>query len=135
MDILIGWRKFTTEFYDEEISMELLPLKIEGMLKILPLLTEVGAVKDGDFLKFAEHSLKIQAAVKGFLPEHVKNIDGITVNGESITPDQLIDESAFCRLVMAVVNELVMRSTITKDESKNSEEPSSTSSTEKPVTT
>ena len=98
MDIIIDWRKYETEFAGEQISMEIRPLKSWAMFALQPYLDNPNPKLKKETAKeyakrltseektiLSNNSQKIQELSDKIFTEHVKNIEGITVNQKPIT--------------------------------------------------
>ena len=132
MDILIEWKKFETVFEGDEISMELFRLTTGAHLVLTPFVDlfktqeEIDELKknEASMIKLQEGILNMQQAVRPILEDHVRNIQGITINGKPVRAEQLADFGIFVNLVSEIMAELLIRATITKEQEKNSERPS-----------
>jgi hypothetical protein len=118
MDLLISWKKYETKFKGETITMELLPLKVEGYSLLSPYMRKYGS---DEREQATQNALDLQAASTEILRTYVRNIKGITINGEAPTPDILSTEIRLTGLVMDIIQTLIMRSLIGEGEEKNLE--------------
>lgn len=126
LDLIIGWQEFTTEFRGEEITMEVRPFRRKAMLAVLPYLTkqmpDIKADMTGDEISnLADKGFELQGLASDLFPEHVKNIQGITLNGTVPTFDDLADEPVFLPLTLAIITQIAGISNIDQADAKNSE--------------
>ena len=134
MDLVIDWRKYETEFMGEPVSMELRPLKRWAWFELAPLLENhnpkkedetaqeyIARLTEDERKKMSHDSEKLQELSAKIFPEHVKNIQGITVNGEVPTWEQISEEIIFLNLCVDICGQLAEVSTLTKTDEKNSE--------------
>jgi hypothetical protein len=61
----------------------------------------------------------VLSAVSPWIDLHVKDIQGFTVNEAAPLARQLLDEACFSNLMLSVVMELFMRSTLKDQESRD----------------
>ena len=83
MDIIIGWQPYETEFNGETVTMELRPLKTGAMMLLAPHMT----ADLSDNARLFISSLELQGLAGEILPDHVRGIKGVTVNGQDLTPE------------------------------------------------
>jgi len=134
MDVIIGWSSYETKFLDDPVTMELRSLRTEAFFKLLPLMQHKNAKQPKEsvekYLKrlTPEEKIEIQgASIKTqklsveIFPDHVKNITGITLNGKAPTFEDLAQEAIFLNLAVDICGELISRTKLTRDEEKNSE--------------
>jgi len=126
LDLIIGWQAFTTEFRGETITMEVRPFRRKAMLAVLPYLTkqmpDIKADMTGDEISnLADKGFELQGLASDLFPEHVKNIQGITLNGTVPTFDDLADEPVFLPLTLAIITQIAGISNIDQADAKNSE--------------
>ena len=122
MDYLIGWKKCEMEFNAEAVKMELLPLTIEAAIALTPLAGKmIGAGSDvlDNGLDFQTKMLTMQQDAAPVLSQHVRGIEGFTLNGENPTIELLCSIPGFCPLVAKIIAELITGSTLLRDEAKN----------------
>lgn len=123
MDILIGWQPYETKFGGAPVTMELRPLKVPAMVKLMPYINRIGDAK-GDMLKLSMNTMEMQALAVAVFPDAVRAIDGVTVNGQAVTSEQMAEEVVFSALVGDIFAELIGRSQLSGAEEKNSGSPS-----------
>ena len=126
LDLIIGWQAFTTGFRDEEITMEVRPFKRKAMLAVLPYLTkqmpDITADMTGDEISdLADKGFELQGLASDLFPDHVKNIQGVTINGKEPTFDDLANEPVFLPLTLAIITKIAGISNIAEASAKNSE--------------
>lgn len=135
-NLLIDWQKYETEFRSHKISMELRPLKrgtsillipffmeaekrkaeIEAQKKKIPQKTDVEREATGEELSFM---YRVQEIAEKILPDHMRNFEGLTINNNAISANDLCSESIFASLVMNIIAELAKITQLTNDEVKN----------------
>jgi len=111
MDIIIDWEAWETKFNGETVSMELLPLETQTLL-------ELGAVAS------ANDPSKTMGMVVDIFPGHVRNVQGITINGKVPTPEQYASVSRIYVLTTRILTQLGIISQISEEDVKNSNGPS-----------
>lgn len=121
MDYIIGWQEYKTEFNGEQVKLQIRPLKTEAMLLLAPYISENPGEST---VKLMVNSLELQRLGKKILPDHAKDLQGITVNGQVPDWDLLCDEVMFVNLVVEIIGKLSLISILSKEEKKNSGEPS-----------
>lgn len=104
-DIKTGWMKFETEYNGNMISMELLPMETMDMLDLLDLAT-------GD-------PKAIMPIIEPYFEKYVRNIDGITINGDPPKANQFTTVGRLYALAMVILTELGMISQLSENERKN----------------
>ena len=106
--------------------MEVRPFRRKAMLAVLPYLTkqmpDIKADMTGDEISnLADKGFELQGLASDLFPEHVKNIQGITLNGTVPTFDDLADEPVFLPLTLAIITQIAGISNIDQADAKNSE--------------
>jgi len=122
---LLDWRRFETEFDGATVSMEVKPLKRGAFLRLLPVLDmfQKASGNPNDMQRATEFDT-VMGEIGKFLPEYVRNIAGFEVDGRPPTIQDIIDETPFARLCTDMIIELTRISTLSAQDSKNSEGPS-----------
>jgi len=134
MDVIIGWESYEINFLDAVVTMELRSLKTGAFFKLLPLMQHKNAKLETEDIKeylerltpeerfeMQEAGMKIQALAPEIFPEHVRNMNGVTLNGTLPTLEDLAQETIFLNFVVDICGELISRTKLTRDEEKNSE--------------
>lgn len=135
MDILTNWERYETQFRGEQITMELLPLQNDAYALIAPLLKPyMEATRGDDKIDIAIRMAELTRTAIPIFQGYVRNISGITVNGQPVTPEDFATNLKLSNLALSVISELVMRSVLWEDERKNLRLPSDTTLTEDPTT-
>lgn len=139
MDIIIDWQSFTptTKIRGETISAEVRPLKNWAWLELLPLMEKLTLKKEGETTKdylarltpaeksnLERESISIQRLAKTIFKDHVRNFQGITVNGQPPTPEQLSEEVIFMGVTVEIMVYLITISNLGEEDVKNSNGPS-----------
>ena len=133
MDIIIDWQTYETEFAGEKISMKVRMLRSWAMFALEPYLNNPNPKKKEETAQeyatrltveeksiLSNNSMKIQELSEKIFPDHVKDIQGITVNGKPVTWEQIASEVVFLNLAVDICGQLASISTLTKEEEKNS---------------
>lgn len=144
MDILIGWQQYKTQFNGAQVTMELRPLTRGAYMAVAPLLEDPNPKKKDESMadymarltpeekrRMNTDGYKLQEMIRQVGPEHVRNITGLTVNGQPPTFDQLADEVVLSWLVIDIMTRLAVISTLPDVDAKNSDGPSGTPRSEK----
>jgi hypothetical protein len=116
---LTTWRTEEFEFQDEKILMELKPLTNESYIELSPYIDS-----EGDEGSDGEKSVKLFKTVVGVketLKKHVKNIGGISIDGEVLTVDELCNMPMLLSLASEVINRLCEISSFSREDEKNSD--------------
>jgi len=126
LDLIIGWQSFETEFRGETIKMEVRPFKRKAMLAVLPYLSKkVPDVKEkmteDEISDLADKGFELQGLASQLLPDHLRNIQGITLNNRPPSFDDLADEPVFLPLTLAIITKIASISNIDQIDAKNSE--------------
>ena len=121
MDIQLGFREVKFEFEDHNITIELKTLTRKAMLILTPLVADVfDEERQTDKAFLMGSSFEMQGAAAEVFPDHIKNIQGITVNnGEPVTIEHLYNESVFAPLAVDILLTLFNISNLVKDDEKN----------------
>ena len=122
-NIAIGWQKYETEFSGHKISMEIRPLKNSAMIALTPFLGKADDIKDGKMNKVQVivELYEVQKIAKDIFPDHLQNIEGITVNDQPLTVEILTEESMFSSLSLDIITQMNAITQLTEIDSKNSE--------------
>lgn len=126
LDLLINWQPFETTFQGEIVTMEIRPFKRKAMMAILPYLTKhTGIVKDDISDKkigeLADAGFELQGMAADVLPEVVRKITGITINGTPATFDDLAEEPMLLPLTLAIITKVATISQLNQADVKNSD--------------
>ena len=126
LDLIIGWQTFETEFRGEMIKMEVRPFKRKAMLAVLPYLSKkMPDIKEDmtedEITDLADKSFDLQGLASDLFPDHVRDIQGITLNGRPPSFDDLADEPMFLPLTLAIITKIASISNIDLADAKNSE--------------
>ena len=138
MDFLIGWQKFEKQIQGAAVSYEVRSLKRDAFLALIPYITDAQEFKDGlddlsdraKIIKIASASLELQKLVEPFIEDHVRNITGITLNGQPVKPVQLAQEAVLSNICTTIIGDLFTISTVTEVQEKNSGKQSDSSLSE-----
>jgi hypothetical protein len=129
MDLLIGWQEFKTEFGGNDVTMELLPLKTSEYKLLSPFMRTYDIETYEGKVEAAQAAMDMQRRCELIFDRCVRNIQGITVNGEPPTPKQLSEEALLGILAQIIASQLILISSISSVESKNFGSPSGNSET------
>ena len=122
MKVDLGWRRFTPEWGDGSISMELRPLRRGAMLLILPQLDEFNS-REGERIYRLTDTYKMQGLAAQVFPDHVRNLAGLDGEGGPMTVADIGEEAALHLLASEIMAQLLRVSRLTADEVKNSAAP------------
>lgn len=114
------WQRWTTNFDGQEVSMELKTLDRGSMLQLYPIMEEFQRVdRDAPYamLEIVDRGV---TAIEG----HVRDIQGITVNGKEPELEDIEGEMMFTPLMIEIMSRLVTISTLSVESEKNFEGPS-----------
>ena len=117
MDYLIDWQEYKTKFNGDKVTMELLPLGNEGMIKIMPFLS-IG--NEADSMEATKRMFECCKVAADIFPDHVRNIKGFTIGGKEPDGEQLSKRPIFSSFVADIIGQLSKISTLTPEEIKNS---------------
>jgi len=125
LELIIDWQTFETEFRGEKISMEIRPFKRKAMMAALPYMTNrMPDIKDDmtaqEIGSLADKGFELQGLAAGFLPQHLRNITGITINGKPPTIEDLSEEPALLPLTLEIITQIASISNLNQGEVKNS---------------
>jgi len=126
LDLIIGWQSFETEFHGVKVSMEIRPFRRKAMMAVRPFLaTGMPDIKDDmsdeEVGKLADKAFELQELAGRILPDHLRNIEGIRVNGQQVSIEDLAEEPVFLPLTLDVVTKIAEISNIDREQEKNSE--------------
>ena len=119
MDITISWQAWETEFRGEKITMELRPLKTKAMLLLMPYL---GSTQNPE--QAGRASMEMAQLAPQIFPEHVRNLQGLTINGQPPTWEIMAEELMFTALIVEIMAQLASISAVSEEEQKNFTGPS-----------
>lgn len=108
MDIIIDWRPYNTEFAGEKVTMDLLPL----LTSEYKLLGRMFQRSDDNASNQADNIMDIIGKSEPILSRTVRNIVGVTVNGQPPTAVQLSEEAQLMILSRDILQELFLRSMV-----------------------
>jgi len=127
------WEDFETTLQGETITMQVSKLSRDAMISIMPCLKQAGS-KQADlenaedkaviYYELAETSLEMQKIAASVLPDHVKDIRGLNVDGIQATPDMICQAAWAVNLVVTILNKLVSISQLSETDVKNCNRPS-----------
>lgn len=112
------WQRWDTTLDGEPVTMELKTLKRSSMLKLIPLMDRVQTIKEND-AEGIQNMLKLVDEGIEAITDHVRDIQGFTVNGEQPTLESIAEETAFTNLILEIMTRLVSISVISKEDEKN----------------
>ena len=126
MDFLIGWQRYDTLFNDKPVSCEIRSLKRDAYLVLMSniaVFKDMSEEQEEVTSDQAKNMMQMVDSFAVFFPKYVRNITGFTINGAAPTPEILIEEAAFSSLVMSIIAQLSVITTLSKEEEKNLEGP------------
>lgn len=117
LNLCIDWKEVQVEFKDETITAEIRPPSPQHMLIIAPHMNfEKETLSDNVAMT---KIYDMQKAVEPILPELIRNIKGVEVNGEPLNPSLLGSEAALGMLCIAFITEVFIASNLDKESEKN----------------
>ena len=105
-DILIDWQKHEFNLDGENVSIELCPLAVGAVFKLMKIKTD-----DPD-----DRQIEIMTDI---FNRYVRKIEGITINGKPINSEQLANTTQLMGLAADVMTKLTQISQLPKVEEKN----------------
>lgn len=123
INLIIDWKPVQIEFMGETVTADVRPLTRDQMLAIVPYLTGADMSKL-DATESSKSVLKLQEAAAPILPDVVRNLKGIQVNGTDLTDLSMLgSEAVFCALAVQLISQAVMATNIDKESEKNLQPP------------
>ncbi len=125
MDYIINWTVYETVFNGDRVTAELLPLTNDGSAVFIDYFrnmkskAQIEAMTDDEKIGTQKALLENIKNLKPILANHVRNVQGFTVNGAAPTLDQIVDHAAFFGLVIEWIGELGQRSRLMPVDEKN----------------
>ena len=119
MNYVMDWRPWETVFNGDKVTMEIRPLTVGEMILLTPHMKE----GNSDIVVQMEDNLKLSIVAGSILPKAVRDLKGFTIDGQPPQLETVCDNVKFVGLVISLLLELAKISTITVEESKNSEGP------------
>lgn len=123
MDYLLKPKKFETKFNNDNVTMTLAFLTSEQVMTLNPIferMIEAAEEEKGGGKGDAWFGvLKMQSETGDVLMDTVKDIKGFEIDGESPSIEDIIQYPIFASLVGDIVTELIVRTSLTKEEVKN----------------
>jgi len=128
MDFLIGWQKIEKQIQGVSVTYEIRSLKRDAFLALIPYITEnqelaeemEGMTDTEKIGRVAKVPLQLQQLVEPFIEDHVRNVTGITLNGNPIQPIQLAQEAVLANICTTIFGDLFTISTVAGGQEKNS---------------
>lgn len=133
-DLVIGWQKYETTFRDNVVRMEIRPLKRWAWYMLVPIFSAmpqrnagesndeyIGRLSPDEREAMVKFSDLLQEKSAKIFAEHVRNFEGITVNGQPVSFETMSEEIVFGNLCVAMCGKLMEISTLTKESEKNSD--------------
>jgi len=117
LNLLIGWKEWTTEISGHKISMELYPLSNEAMTVVSPLMAR--DINKKDKVALYLETFEMQKLAATVLPAHARNLSGIAINGKTPTWEQVAKEAVLAELAVTILGQLFIVTSIKETEEKN----------------
>ena len=131
MNLDLDWRVHIS-LAVPDVVCKIRPLKLWAFQELMAFWQTLPETKDGKPKFSTDASIELVKVAKRVFPEHVKDLQNITlrVDGEQrmATIDDLCDETAFMSLTVEVIGALVSISEMGAEDEKNSEKPQDKSS-------
>lgn len=104
------WRPLTVSLYNTVVSFEARPLKRGVVCRLMPHLKADATLDD---------SLEIIDKIADVLPEYVRNIKGLQLDGRDVTPEEMAEEGIFFEVLSLIATELIKLSSFNAYQTKN----------------
>lgn len=104
------WQPLEVNLYNTRVTFEARPLKRGVMCQIMPHMKADATMDD---------SLNIIDKIADVLPEYVRDIKGLELDGRAITPAEMAEEGLFFEVLSLIATELVKLSTFSAYQAKN----------------
>lgn len=104
------WRPLTVSLYNTVVSFEARSLKRGVVCRLMPYLKADATLDD---------SLEIIDKIADVLPEYIRNINGLQLNGRNVTPEEMAGEGIFFEVLSLIAAELIKLSTFSAYQAKN----------------
>lgn len=117
LNLCIDWKKVEVEFMGEKVRAEICPPSPSHMLVIAPHLN----FRDEEISEreATDRIYKMQKAVAPILPEMIRNIEGIKVNGNPLEPLLLGTEAALGPLAVNLLAKVFNHANLDRNSEKN----------------
>jgi len=79
------------------------------------------AIETGTPIDVTGDVLDMLGKFEPYAAEHVRNIEGITADGQPLTPEIVFQEGTFYPLAMTIIGQLLSVSSLTRAQEKNSD--------------
>lgn len=104
------WQKLKVSLQNTVISFEARPLKRRDVCRVMPYLKNDATLED---------SLNVINKIADVLPEYIRNIKGLELEGREITPEDMAEEGVFFEVLSLITAELIKISTFSAVAAKN----------------
>lgn len=111
--------KHEVEFDGDKVTFVLRRLKRSHMQVLAPYI-KTGA--DGDMKLTFPETMELMGAAAQVLPDVVKSMEGLTIQGRPATLEEILDETYFMNFLGEVMGVLIQNSTTRAEDEKNSAE-------------
>jgi len=125
-DLIIKFEPYELEIEGQKITMELKPLLREHMILLASMFEDIAETKEDaksnqkkKLIKQYSKNLEYQKFADPIFKDHVKNVQGLCINGAEPTYKDFADIPALCNITIAILTELVIRSSIKFNDIKN----------------
>jgi hypothetical protein len=112
MDILIEWKKEVLDYRGTEITAEMRPLTVEGVLSMQSILVNA---ETSD----TEKALRLQEKLAEYGKDCIRNIKGFTINGSEPNLEIMGKEAKCSEIAALMVGRLMTISSLNGEDSKN----------------
>jgi hypothetical protein len=120
---LTSWERVEFDFRGEKVYMEIRGLYNDEYALVAPFMEQAGAQKDVTQEQMAQN-LKSLSELQPIFSSAVRNIEGITDEGEAFKPEMLARRMDVFSLAFDVILEIVNKSMLTVKEKNSSGGPS-----------
>lgn len=113
--------KHEVEFDGDKVTFVLRRLKRSHMQVLAPY---IKTNADGEMKLTFPETMELMGAATQVLPDVVKSMEGLTIQGRPATLDEILDETYFMNFLGGVMGVLIQNSTMRAEDEKNSAAPS-----------
>lgn len=115
INLISDWQEFSTDYLGSSVKMMLMDLETEDYLRVLEATGNISKLADYDQ---GLQGLRSVIKVSDIFPKCVKDL---TVDGKPVEIELLAKKARLSSLAIAILSQLMMISTASGDDEKNSE--------------
>lgn len=118
IELASEWKKIDL---GNEVTVEIKPLNLRAYHRVMALM--MPHMVDGKVAKDASTKMMMDKELPDILgdiiPPHVQNVEGIQLNGEKITSQEMLNHGQMLPQCITIMSELLTYSSLTGEEEKN----------------